>query len=244
MNIHWLLIAAFTVLTFLVLLAFVRWIGSTQLSQVTFFNWVAGACMGNIGANMISAHNTKGWTENFFALLVFTLATIVAAWISLKNRGLRRLANGEPVILVHKGILLRENLKKTKVNIDVLMMLLRQKGYFAYQDIEYAILEPTGSLSILPVQEAQSVSKKDLKDGPDLSEDKGGPFAEIVIDGTIDEDKLYKTGHDKIWLQRQILDSGAAGLSEITYLAVNKQGHVIVDANRLKNNTADKNEPF
>jgi uncharacterized membrane protein YcaP (DUF421 family) len=244
MNIHWLLIASFTVLTFFILLLFVRWIGSTQLSQITFFNWVAGACMGNIGANMISAHSAKGWTENFFALLVFTLATIVAAWISLKNRGLRRLANGEPVILIHKGILLRENLRKSKVNIDVLMMLLRQKGYFAYQQIEYAILEPAGSLSILPVQEAQSVSKKDLKEGPDLSKEEGGPYAEIVIDGAIDEDKLYKTGHDKIWLQRQILDSGASDISEVTYLAVNKQGRVIVDANRLKTNTSDKNEPF
>lgn len=234
MTAHVLFMTAITLLTFLILLLLVRWIGSTQLSQITFFNWVAGACMGNLGANMIASRSVKDWAQGTYLLVVFTAATIIAAFLALKFRGLRRLANGEPIVVIHKGQLLRQNLRRTKLNIDVLMMLLRQKGYFAYEEIDYAILEPAGSLSILPLQEAQSVSKKDLIDGPNLSKEGNGPYIEIVVDGEIDRDKLYTTGHDTVWLEKKILDAGAKGLEDITYLAVNREGHVIVDSNRRR----------
>lgn len=221
-----------TLLTFLVLLIMVRWIGSTQLTQLTFFNWVAGASMGNIAANMISANNTKEWLSAGYSLLIFTLASVLAAFVALKNRNFRRLANGEPIVLIHKGVILRGNLKRTKVNLDVLMMLLREKGYFSYGDISFAILEPTGNLSILPTQESQSVSKRDLAYGPNLSPQGKGPYVEIVIDGEVDRDKLRSTDHDDKWLQGQIEKLGGKDITDVTYLAVNADGEVIGDVNR------------
>jgi uncharacterized membrane protein YcaP (DUF421 family) len=135
-------------------------------------------------------------------------------------------------VLIHKGVLLRGNLRQTKVNLDVLMMMLREKGYFDYADIEYGILEPTGNLSILPTQASQSVSKADLVKGPDLSPKGQGPFIEIVIDGGIDEDKLQSTGHDRAWLEQVLRAHQVRSLQDVMYLAVNEEGEVILDAHR------------
>ncbi|KLU66801.1 hypothetical protein DEAC_c14690 [Desulfosporosinus acididurans] len=231
----WGLLSISTIVTFLVLLILVRFIGSTQLTQLTFFNWVAGAAMGNLAANMIAARTIQDWFFSCYTLILFAIVSVLAAILALKYRLFRRIANGEPIVLIRKGIMFRKNLRKTKVNLDVLMMLLREKGYFSYSDIEYAILEPTGNLSILPKQEYQSVSKIDLVEGPDLSPEGQGPFVEIIVDGEIDHDKLKSTKHDEAWIQEQINKIGANSFEDVLYLAVNSQGEVIADLHRRGN---------
>ncbi|MBX5436076.1 MAG: DUF421 domain-containing protein [Alicyclobacillaceae bacterium] len=238
----WLVLTLNTLVTFALLLVLVRWIGSTQLTQLTYFNWVAGASMGNIAADMMAARSWRDWTSAGLTLVVFTAAAILAAYIALKSRSFRRVSTGEPVVLIHKGALVRENLRRTKVNLDVLMMLLREKGYFAYDEIEYGILEPTGNLSILPVQAAQSVSKRDLVEGPDLCPEGQGPYVEIVVDGEVDRDKLRSTGRDEAWLEQEIRKRGGSGLADVMYLAVNAQGQVIIDLHR-RNSSEDGPPP-
>ena len=234
MHVHWLFMTISTILTFALLLVLVRWIGSTQLTQLTFFNWVAGASMGNIAANMIDADNTSDFFANSYALIVFTASTIVAAFVALKSRRFRRVTNGEPIVLIHKGDILRENLRKTKINVDVLMMMLREKGYFAYSDIEFGILEPTGNLSILPTPESQSASKLDLAQGPDLSDKGQGPYVELIVDGELDRDKLSSAHRDEVWVAARAKSYGAKGIEDVLYFAVNKEGEVIVDLKKDK----------
>lgn len=156
MGIHWLSIGLTTLITFSILLALVRWIGETQISQATYFNWVAGACMGNIAANMITSTGVSGVVTGGLQLVCFSFITIIASTISLKNRWFRRIASGEPVVLVHRGQYILKHLKKSKVDLDLLRQLLREQGYFDYKQVEYAILEPTGSLSVLPKKEMSS----------------------------------------------------------------------------------------
>lgn len=234
MHISWLSLTLSTVVTFALLLVLARWIGSTQLTQLTFFNWVAGASMGNIAANMIDADTFKDWWSNAYALVIFTFASVLATLLALKSRQFRRVANGEPVVLIHRGELMRDNLRRTKVNVDVLMMLLREKGYFSYKDVDYAIMEPTGNLSILPAVGAQSASKQDLAEGPDMSSKGQGPYMEIIVDGEVDRDKLSESGHEEDWLQRQLQKVGVNDPDEILYLAVNKEEDVIVNLKHPK----------
>ncbi|WP_229776251.1 DUF421 domain-containing protein [Alicyclobacillus cellulosilyticus] len=237
MHIHWgelVFSTLSTLITFTVLLILVRWIGSTQLTQLTYFNWVAGASMGNLAANMMATHDMATWRNNLYALVLFTACAIAAAYLALKSRRFRQVASGEPIVLIHKGALVRDNLRRTKVNVDVLMMLLREKGYFSYDEIEYGILEPTGNLSILPVQAAQSVAKVDLVRKPDLSGEDGGPYIELVVDGELDRDKLAETGRSEAWVEEQIRAHGGQGLEDVLYLAVNQRGDVVIDLHRRR----------
>lgn len=230
----WLILSISTIVTFFILLALVRFIGSTQLTQLTYFNWVAGAAMGNLAANMVVSKNMQDWIISGYSMALFAIVSVLSAILALKFRQFRRIANGEPTVLIHKGIMLRQNLRKTKINLDVLMMLLREKGFFTYSDIEYAILEPTGNLSILPKQEVQSVSKIDLAEGPKFTSTSEGLYIEIIIDGEIDRDKLHSTKHDTAWVYDQIKKLGGNSIEDVLYLAVNLQGEVIADMNRMK----------
>ena len=221
-----------TLVTFSILLLMVRWIGSTQLTQLTFFNWVAGASMGNVAANMLTTSDRSTWVSNCYALILFSGISVLAAFIAIKSRQFRRVANGEPTVIIHKGAILRENLRRTQVNLDVLMMLLREKGYFSYSDIEFAILEPTGNLSILPTPQSQSVSKADLVAGPDLSERGQGPYIELIVDGEVDEDKMNETGHTRKWLMDEVIKHGGKSIEDVTYLAVNGEDEIVIDMHR------------
>lgn len=231
-QIPWFFLTISTLVTFALLLVLARWIGSTQLTQLTFFNWVAGASMGNIAANMIDTTSPTNWLINGYTLIIFTACTIIAAFAALKSRSFRRVSNGEPVVLIHEGHMIRENLRKSKVNVDVLLMMLREKGYFSYAEIAYAILEPTGNLSILPIQASQSVSKEDIVKGPDLTEDGQGPYIELIIDGEIDFHNLHKANKDHQWLMDQLHAIQAASEAEVMYMGVNQQGEIIADVRK------------
>jgi uncharacterized membrane protein YcaP (DUF421 family) len=234
MTIHipWLFSSISTLVTFAFLLVLVRWIGSTQLTQLTFFNWVAGASMGNIAANMISATSVSTWLMNGYTLLLFTIVSIMAAYIAVKNRSFRLAANGQPIVLIHKGNILRRNTRAAKLNIDVLLMMLREKGYFEYSMIEYAILEPTGNLSILPAQATQTVTKEDLVKGPDLSNEGQGPYTPIVIDGVVDKKRLAYRGLSMDWVNQKVKEFGAKSVKDIVLLGVSKDGEIISDVHK------------
>ncbi|MFB5193051.1 DUF421 domain-containing protein [Alicyclobacillus fastidiosus] len=150
---HLLFTTAAAVITFIILLILVRWIGQTQISQSTYFNWVAGACMGNIAANMLASTSIHSIVDGAIQLVAFSAVTIVAALIAIKSKRFRLITSGKPVVLIHQGEYILPHLKQTKVNVDLLHQMLREQGYFDYRSIKYAILEPTGSLSVLPIDE-------------------------------------------------------------------------------------------
>ncbi|WEG11882.1 DUF421 domain-containing protein [Pullulanibacillus sp. KACC 23026] len=172
MGIHWLFNVLTTCITFPFLLLLVRWIGKTQISQATYFNWVAGACMGNIGANIIASSDIKGIVNSAVQLFLFSGLTVLASYIALKSRKFRSATSGLPLVLINNGRIVFENLKKSKVNKDLLKQMLREQGHFNYEAIRWAILEPTGILSVLPMKEAESGETNALPDSVETVEKK------------------------------------------------------------------------
>lgn len=159
MSSQWIFGICSTLLTFPLLLFMVRWIGKTQISNSTYFNWVAGACMGNIGANIITSHTFQDILLNASELILFSAITVLFAFLALKSQTFRSITSGLPIVLVDNGTIIYENLKKSKVTRDLLKEMLREQGHFDYQTIRWAILEPTGILSVLP-QDDHSDSKE------------------------------------------------------------------------------------
>lgn len=160
---HVVFMAVAAIITFGFLLLLIRWIGETQVSQATYFNWVAGACMGNIAANMLSANTWATIWQSAVELAMFAGVTVLAAFFALKSKHFRSLTSGVPILLVHKGEFVFEHMKRGKINQDLLKQMLREQGYFDYQQIETAILEPTGSLSVLPKSTQNNAESDDSK---------------------------------------------------------------------------------
>ena len=145
MTFAWVLIRTFA--AFVALFCMVRLVGKQQLSQLTVFDFISGISIGSLAATAAS-DLAVGW-EAWVALLVWTALTLLSAKLALHSRKLRKFLDGEPTILVHRGKILERNLGKVRYTVDDLRAQLRAQNAFALGDVEYAILETTGELSIL-----------------------------------------------------------------------------------------------
>lgn len=96
---------------------------------------------------------------------IFTLimVEIALSQISLKNRKFRKLLTGKPSVIIHNGKILRDEMKKLRFNHDDLTEQLRIQGYVRIEDINFAILETNGQLSIIPKPKKQQASVEDVE---------------------------------------------------------------------------------
>ncbi|MDT3700227.1 MAG: DUF421 domain-containing protein [Thermincola sp.] len=146
---------------FIVLLVLTRLIGRRQFSQLTFFDFVSGTSIGAMAAIMATNMNVNIWGA-FAALLTFIALLILNGYVVLESRPLRKLLRGEPVLVIHNGKVLEGNMGVMRYTMDDLMAQLREKGYFDFSQVEYAILETDGELSVLPKSQNRPVTPGDL----------------------------------------------------------------------------------
>ena len=122
------------------------------------------------------------------------------AFISMKEEPLRKLIAGEPVIVIQNGKILENNLKKMRYNLDELTSELRSKNVFDIADVELALIEPSGKLSILKYAELNPPTRQDFN----IPANSKGLDIEVVMDGKVIYTNLEKMGLDGRWLLNQL----------------------------------------
>lgn len=157
--------------------------------------------------------------EISFTYVVVPLLTLffwhyVISFISLKNRKVSLFFNGKPIILIDEGKIIRKNLKKHFINVDLLMSELRLKNIFDISEVKYVILEPNGHFSIIKNQSNRPVTPTDLNL---LAKTVVLPLV-IINDGKLFEENLIKSGVDKQWLMNNLSTYNVEHISDI-YLA-------------------------
>ncbi|WP_107950643.1 DUF421 domain-containing protein [Lysinibacillus parviboronicapiens] len=212
-DISYLRIAIETVLTFFVLLTLTRFLGKKQLSHLTFFNYVTGITIGSMAANMVVL-STNDYTKDLLSLIIWCLLTTILGYISLKSGKIRVILDGQPTIIIKHGEIDRKALKRTGVNIDDLTMMIRQYQTFSITEIDYAILEPNGRLSILKKPEYQGTQKRDLNIYP--SPPAYLPI-EIITDGKLLPKNLLEVGKSRDWLNKELRKANIKGVEEVFY---------------------------
>ncbi|PRX30498.1 uncharacterized membrane protein YcaP (DUF421 family) [Orenia metallireducens] len=212
-----------TMVVFLILAILTRLIGRKLLEQITFFEFVTGVTIGTVaGAYIVNA--IKGaWV--LLSPVIFTVCTIGLGFISLKSLRIRKLVEGEPVVIIQNGKILEENMFKARYNLDQLEMQLRNKNIFDFNEVEFAILEPTGQLSVLKKTPFLSATLKDLN----LSTNYKGVATEIIKDGDVLEQNLKQNNLDFSWLYNQLRDKGINDISKVMLAMLNTDGTLYID---------------
>ncbi|GAB6100739.1 DUF421 domain-containing protein [Halanaerocella petrolearia] len=205
-----------TVLAFFATLFFARIIGKKQISELTFYDYINGITFGSIAGNMASDIDQRTW-QHLIGLSLFAFLTFLLQYISLKSRIARKVIEGEPTILIHKGKILEENMKQTRFNMSDLMSELRQNQIFDIRDVHYAILETDGYLSVLPVANKQPATPEDLG----LQPEEDSICSELVIDGQIIKDNLKQHGLTEDWLQEKLREQKIVKLEEVILVIYN-----------------------
>ncbi|WP_369425934.1 DUF421 domain-containing protein [Cytobacillus pseudoceanisediminis] len=148
-------------ISFLVLFLLARLMGRKEIGQMTFFNWASAIGIGSIAGNLAVNESTL-IKDGVISLIVWTLFTILMDMLDLKSKQGRTVTTGEPLIVIKAGRIMERALKISRVDLDELQALLRQKDIFSLNDVDYAILETNGDLSVLKKESQQPVTKNDL----------------------------------------------------------------------------------
>lgn len=222
-NIFYLLLK--TTLIFLVLLILTRLLGKKQVSHLTFFNYVTGITVGSIAANMLTDASEPFW-EDFIGLVWWCLLTILLGYMGLKSGKFRLIIDGQPSILVKKGKINRNELKKCHINMDDVSMMLRMQNVLSIKEVEYAILEPNGNLSVVKKPQEQQVTKSDMKiTSPAL---KYLP-SEIIVDGKIIYHNLKEFNLDETWLNNQLKQQNISSINNVFYAEIQSDGSLFIE---------------
>lgn len=172
--------------------------GHKQIAQLDFFDYVSGITIGSIGAEL--ATELENPHKPLVALGIYGITSLILNCLSHKLPRTRKYINGTPTILFNNGKIFRDNLKKSKIDLSEFMLLCREQGYFDLNEIQTAVFEHNGKLSILPNAKNRPATPKDL--GIKVNNTHIG--TEVIMDGRILGENLLRVGKDEGWLSKQL----------------------------------------
>jgi len=183
--------------------------GHKQVAQLDFFDYVSGITIGSIGAEL--ATELEEPYQPLIALCVWGGASLVLNLIAHKLPKTRKYINGTPTILMNEGKLYRKNLKKAKLDLSEFLLLCREQGYFDLDEIQTAVFEHNGKLSILPKAAKRPATPEDLK----ITAKATHIGVEVIMDGRVMGENLSRMGKDEKWLENQLKLQGIGSEKEI-----------------------------
>lgn len=219
-----LLILIRSIVAFLLLFLMTRIMGKKQISQLTFFDYCVGITIGSIAATMSVDQNVKA-LNGMMSLLIWGLFPIVLAYLGMKSNLLSRITDGKATIVIKKGKVLENNMRKNLMNSNELMLLLREKGIFEVNDVEMAVLETNGQLSVLPKTDKKPITAKDM--GISLESEHGPSI--LIMDGKVMHKSLKNLGYPYEWLIGEINKQGANKVEEVFLAQINSKGDLYID---------------
>lgn len=215
-------------LTFKVILMFIigifimRIMGKSAITQLTPYDLVAIIIIGTVVAEPLISTKIK---PTLFVLLILTILYIIFSKLSL-NQFFNKMLLGRPTILIKHGKIIEENIKKEHISLIQLTSILRVNGYPKLEDVEYAILEPTGEISIIPKPEVRGVTANDLN----LEVEYEGLPIGVIVDGKIQEKNLKIINKDKKWLENKLKEEGINNIKDVVYAyATDQKDDLIYD---------------
>lgn len=188
-----------------------KMMGRKQISQLDFFDYINGITIGSIAAEM--ATELEKPYKPLIAMIVYGIISVILSLCANKFMKSRKYINSLPTILLNNGIIYRENLKKAKLDLSEFLVLCRQAGYANICDIQSAIFEFNGLLSVIPKSAKRPLTPEDMN----ITVDESGLQTEIIMDGIVLHDNLKSLGFDEKWLSKRIKDSGYSNEKEVFF---------------------------
>ena len=199
-----------SLLSIVTLFLVTKMIGKKQVSELSLFDYVIGISIGNFAAEMTINLDSQE-ANGILAVLIFGVIAFGVSYITMKSMRLRRFFIGVPTMIIQNGKILYEPMKKMKLDINDMLEQCRINGYFDISQIEYAILEASGDLSIMPKAEYRPVNPKDMQ----LKVNREGLCANVIIDGKIMINNLKCMNKSVEWLMKELKIKGYTDLSKI-----------------------------
>ena len=222
-----------TILVLIILFFITKMMGKKQISELNFFDYVVGITIGSIAAD-ISLDIEKNMIAGIAALFIYGFISYIISFVSIKSILARRFFIGVPTVLVEKGKIIESGLKKSKIDVNDLLMKARENGYFNLDEIDYALMEVNGNISFLPKEKEKPVTKRDMK----IKCSNEGLTVNAIIDSKYMANNMKAINKDKEWLDHELKVNGYDNYDNILLATIDNNYKVTIYEKNVK---PDKN---
>ncbi len=217
-------------LGFIGLLISVKIIGKRQVQQVSPFDFVSAVVLGELLGNAIYNMETTIF-HVVYGIAVWTLLLLLIEIVVQKSRKARKIIEGSPKLVIKNGLIDYQVLKKEKLDFEELTSLLRGRNAFSIREIEYAIIEPNGIITVIKKPSYDSVIKSDLN----ISTQPPQITLPLILEGKVDFNNLLITGNDENWLQESLKQQNINKIEDVLYAEWNQNEGLYVQIKQVPN---------
>lgn len=215
-GLYWVLINSAMSVLFLMLIA--KLLGKKQIAQLEFIDYIIGISLGSIAAEM-ATDDKNPFYYYLIAMSIYFLFALAFAYISRKGTLMKRIFKGHPSMLIYDGKLNYQQIKQNKIDVNDVLSMLRTQGYFDVSDVAYAVLEPSGQLSVLPKGNQKPVVIEDIGKEPE----EASITNYLIVDGIVSGSGLSEIQKNQEWLFKRLKIKDKKSLKNILLCSYDEQ---------------------
>lgn len=216
-----LLLVIRTAVLYVVTMFSMRIMGKRQIGQLQPFELVVILIISEM-ATIGVQDNDQPLLHSLLPIAGITVLQITIALLNMKSRMFRQIVCGRPTFVIKGGEILEEEMRRLRLNINDLLEQLRYKGFFDVAEVEYALMETNGQLSVMPRADKRPVQPADLE----LYVKHERPAITLIADGEVERGHLTSAGVDEKWLQKKLTAHNIGAVSDVFFLSVDVDGHI------------------
>ncbi len=192
-----------TLFFYIVLIIVMRVTGKREIASLSPLDLVVSIMIADAAVIAIEQDNYPIWV-GLIPVGVLAFAEISLSYLMLKNMRIRAWVAGKPSIIVKHGQINEAEMRSLRYNLDELLSQMRETGIHNIADVEFALLEPTGKLTVIPKAEKRPLTPLDLGIIPP----KDSLPVNLIVDGQVDDEVLRGIGKNREWLDTQLAKKG------------------------------------
>ncbi|GIP57365.1 DUF421 domain-containing protein [Paenibacillus sp. FSL W8-0186] len=236
MTIHLASLILRTVLMYITAFVVMRIMGKREIGELSIFDLVISVMIAEIAVFAIEDMKRPLY-EGIVPMITLLLIQMAIAKVSLHSRGVRSLFDGKPSVIIQDGRINREEMRRQRYNLDDLLMQLRANNIDNVADVEFAVLETSGQLSVMPKKEGTRSGR--YVQGSAAAERASKPVVpriryeeiplSLIMDGKVQDRNLEQIGKTRFWLKNQIQARGVKEFKEIFFCSIDHQGKLYIN---------------
>jgi uncharacterized membrane protein YcaP (DUF421 family) len=213
-----------TILVYFIVFLTMRIMGKREIGKLSVFDLVISIMIAEIAVFVLEDMN-KPVVEGVLPMVTLVGIQILIAYLSLKNQTIRKLFEGKPSFIIQNGKLNREEMKRQRYNLDDLLLQLRENKVKDVADVEFAILEASGKLTIV---EKEKLFTAPPSEPLDQIRYEGLPLP-LIMDGKVQDESLEKLGKTRFWLKNEMQQKGVKDFKDVFFCTFDHRGNWFID---------------
>ncbi len=197
--------------------------GRRKIGELPVYDFLSIIVIGSVIGADIAEPDIPHLPTLFAVVLIIALQYLVS-YLLLNNKKIARKITFGPTVIIQNGQFIKSNMKRLKYSVENVLMLLREKDIFDLNEVDYAIVEGSGNISVLKKSQFLPLTPSDMKLKPDAK----GLFVPLIIDGQVQDSSLRQLKRDKSWLASQLKQAGIHDFNEVFYAEYNVKGKLYI----------------